>query len=476
MITLCKRKLHNLISDKKFSEILTGSVWALGSRIFSTMLAMITSIIIARVYGVEAMGIVAMVNSFLTLTTIFTVLGTGSSILRLIPEHITKYSATSAFKTYRKTQLLIVSISGITGGLLFFGSSLIASKIFSKPHLSFLFALAAGFVVFKSLMILNTQAVRGLRLMRTFAFMQLLPSLSNLLILIVLTFLLFNQFNPIYAFFASLAVTASFGILIMDRKFKKIIVKSDIIQVMPIKEVLSISLPMLMTSTMTFVIGQTGVVLLGMFRSETEVGYYAIAVKLATLTAFILQAINTIAAPKFSQLNHSGKMDELFHVAKKSSKLIFWTTAPILITLLSFGNFFLVLLYGPNFTVAYMALVYLVIGQFVNAISGSTDIFMNMTGHQNIFKNIMLISALLNIGLNLLLIPTFGIVGSAIAATITTCFWNSTTLFYIKKKYGKVVGYLPLLSRCPHCLSTGETKLDKGDGGSANAEKISEIN
>jgi hypothetical protein len=40
------RKYTNLISDTRFSEILTGSIWALGARVISTALAMVTSIII----------------------------------------------------------------------------------------------------------------------------------------------------------------------------------------------------------------------------------------------------------------------------------------------------------------------------------------------------------------------------------------------------------------------------------------------
>ena len=53
MISFLKRKFHNLVSDKKFSEILRGSVWSLGARIIATVLAMITSIITARIYGAE---------------------------------------------------------------------------------------------------------------------------------------------------------------------------------------------------------------------------------------------------------------------------------------------------------------------------------------------------------------------------------------------------------------------------------------
>ena len=85
MINFIKCKLHNLFSDTRFFEILAGSAWALGARVIATCVGMVTSIVIARWYGAEVMGIVAVLNSFLMLATIFTVLGTDTSILRLIP-------------------------------------------------------------------------------------------------------------------------------------------------------------------------------------------------------------------------------------------------------------------------------------------------------------------------------------------------------------------------------------------------------
>lgn len=153
------------------------------------------------------MGIVAVLHSFLMLATVFTVLGTQTSILRLIPEHMTKYSPTSAFKIYRKTRWMVAGISVITGTLLFFCSGFIGETIFSKPHLQVYFALAAVFITFKSLIILNQEAVRGLRLIRVYALMQLLPQFSNLIILVSLTMFFLHQDNPVYAMFASLAFT-----------------------------------------------------------------------------------------------------------------------------------------------------------------------------------------------------------------------------------------------------------------------------
>jgi O-antigen/teichoic acid export membrane protein len=79
MINFIKRKIHNLVSDQKFSEILTGSAWALSARVIAAGFGLISSIIIARFYGADVMGIVAVLHSFLLLATIFTVMGTGAS-------------------------------------------------------------------------------------------------------------------------------------------------------------------------------------------------------------------------------------------------------------------------------------------------------------------------------------------------------------------------------------------------------------
>jgi len=446
MLRIIRHKFQNLISDEKFSEILQGSVWALGAKIISIVLALITNIIIARVYGAEVLGAVALLMSFLTLATIFTLVGTKSSILRLIPEHLTKYSASSAFMVYRKTQYMVAAISLITGSIFFLCSGFIADTIFSKPHLKFYFSLAAAFIVFKSLMLLSQQAVRGLRLIRVFAFMQLLPELSKLIILVLITLFLFNQYNPVYAMFFSLMITALVGVWIMDRAFKERTSINDTINNVRVKDIISLSLPMLMSTTMVFIIGETGVIMLGIFRPEAEVGYYAVAVKMAALTAFILHAVNSIAAPKFSELYHSDKIDELFYIAKKSTKLIFWITTPILLIFVILGKPILHLIFGSEFAVAYLPLLILVLGQFVNCIAGANATFMNMTGNQYVLRNILFAAALSNIGINMLFTPVYGIYGAAIAAMVSVSGWNIATLIYIKIKFGKTTGYFPKIA------------------------------
>jgi O-antigen/teichoic acid export membrane protein len=444
MLTALRQAYSNLVSDQDFSEILTGSAWALSAQLIAIALGLISSVVIARLYGAEAMGIVAMLNSFLLLATTFTVLGTNVSILKLIPEHLFKYSPTSAFKLYRKIRYLVMGMSLGTTALLFLTSNTIASNVFNKPHLSIYFALGAMFILFKSLMDLNAEAVRGLKLIRLFTLMQILPQGFNISLLLLLGLFVSTVHVPVYSLLGSFAFTAIISLIILEFAFKKKMQPKDEVVDIPTGKVLSLSFPMLITVTMTLIIGQIGVMMLGMFRSDAEVGYYAVAIKLATITSFVLTAVNSIAAPKFSELYHSHNIDTLFCVARKSTRFIFWTTAPILIFLTIMGKFVLSFLFGEEFIAAYPPLIFLILGQFADSVSGSTGYFMNMTGNHKTFRNIMIAAAILNIFLNSALIPQFGIQGAALSGMTCMIFWNVSTLIYIKIKYGQTISYTPL--------------------------------
>jgi O-antigen/teichoic acid export membrane protein len=102
--------------------------------------------------------------------------------------------------------------------------------------------------------------------------------------------------------------------------------------------------------------------------------------------------------------------------------------------------------FGQEFIIAYPAVVILSIGQLVSAMCGSTGVFMNMTGNQKMYRNILIVTSVANIILNFLFIPSFGIYGAAIVSMLSTAGWNIFTLFFIKNKYGFNIGFFPFLS------------------------------
>jgi O-antigen/teichoic acid export membrane protein len=84
-------------------------------------------------------------------------------------------------------------------------------------------------------------------------------------------------------------------------------------------------------------------------------------------------------------------------------------------------------------------------GYFVSAISGSVGFILQMTGKQNVFQVILLSAAVINIALNIVLVPIYGISGASFATMTSMIFWNLTAVIYIRLNYGFTSLYFPLI-------------------------------
>ena len=459
------RLMHNLwvnkitifIQDEKLIEIIKGSALAFGAKIIAAILGLGSSLIVARFYGPEIVGALALIGSFVSIVVVFSLMGTNTALLKIIPERLAKYSLKSARVAYTKTVGLVTMLSLTLGSICIFFSSAIATTLFSKPHLTFLFALASSAILFVSIHALNISALRALKAVELFALFQWLPSAIYLLLLSLATVFFYHVYNPIYLL---MIVLPAISVLLSSYfiwKYFKCEAEATGIHGLSYGDIFSLSHPMFLTAVLFLTISQTDIIMLGMLSDEQSVGIYSIALKLAGLTAFVLNAINSILGPKFSELYHKGDMDELIYVAKKSSKMIFWATAPLAAALI-IGGYWILEIFGEAFTLGYLALVVLAAAQFINAACGSVGYFLNMTGSQRQYRNIIFFSAIINVFGNYLLIPYFGISGAAFASMAGIIFANILPLLYIKRKFNFYIGYTPWSEDMLHGAAKHENK------------------
>ena len=201
-----------------------------------------------------------------------------------------------------------------------------------------------------------------------------------------------------------------------------------------------VAISLLMAGSMLYFKGWLDTLMIGAFLSEIDVGVYNIALKLSNLIALPLTAINIIVAPKFAE--HFENKDQLQNIVTISTRLIFYTTLPIFLVIIIFGNFILSI-FGSNFEQGYMALIIISCGALVNALSGSVGYFLQMTGKQVFYQNITIITSVFIFVLNMLLIPWLGIIGAAITSLLSQVIWNATMVFYIKCKVNLITFYWP---------------------------------
>jgi len=431
--------IKKIKSDPHFSEIIEGGAFILLSKVIVVLFSFFTSLVIANYYGAEIIGLVAIINSVMMFFSMFGVMGINGAALRLISEYSANENTSKLFPLLKQSVKIVIIASVISGLVLFLASSFIASEIFSKDQLDGYLVLAAIFILPASILALNSDIFIGLKLIRISAISNLLLPVAYFLFVLILTSVAYNKSNPVYALWTAILVSSIILTFISWKKFTKISNKKK--SIVTKSHILSFAKPMFITSLMHYLIANTDIWILGAYESMDQVGIYSVAVKLTLFTNFVLIAVNTFLAPKLSELFHSHQITRLKKIAQKTSKLIFFLSLPLLMILVAFGTVILNL-FGSEFTLGFDALVMLTVGQLINIASGSVGIFLNMTGQQNLFRNIVSISAVINIVLNFSLIPQYGINGAAFSNMVCIILWNVTSVFYIKKKFGFTISFV----------------------------------
>ena len=169
---------------------------------------------------------------------------------------------------------------------------------------------------------------------------------------------------------------------------------------------------MLFTSSMMFLMGNVDSLMISYYLDEHQVGIYSAIIKLSLAITFILASVNNYILPKISKAYSSGEIDKLVKLYQNSIKLIVFSTFPVIITMLLYPSFFLGL-FGEEFK-SYTNVFYVVLlMSFIFVLIGPVINILNMINQQLYVKNIIFIALILNIFLNLVLIPSMGILGAA---------------------------------------------------------------
>jgi O-antigen/teichoic acid export membrane protein len=181
------------------------------------------------------------------------------------------------------------------------------------------------------------------------------------------------------------------------------------------KELIIISLPLLTTSIFLIIISWADTILLGILRNTIEVGLYNAALPLSQILAIPLGAILLIHLPIFTGLFAKNKSEDIRRTYSILTKWICYTTLPFSFLLFLYPEPILALLFGQNYALASSAMRLLVIGYSINNAAGPCWITLVVMGRNRFVMFSWIFAAIINVGLNIALIPMYGIEGAAFA-------------------------------------------------------------
>ncbi len=180
---------------------------------------------------------------------------------------------------------------------------------------------------------------------------------------------------------------------------------------------LATSLPLALVNIFDMAQTYADLLILNLYVPPEKLAIYFAAAKTVGLVNFIHFAVGAAVGQKFSAYEAAGKRRRLRLFARQTTNWTFWPALLSALGILALGHP-LLWLFGSNFTEGYSLMFILAAGIIVHATAGQAEFLLSMLGHQKLVAGAMFLTLFLNVALNLLLIPHYGMTGAAIATAI----------------------------------------------------------
>ena len=409
-------------------EILIKSFSFLLIRVGGTIITFIFSRYVTKNFGADIYGLIALSFSIFLIISVFGRLGLDTNIVKFFSLNNDKEDS----RLFYQSILKVFITSGILSGLVYWQNDFLVKEIFKepKPELIPYLNWILPAIPFWSVTVLSASLLRSKQMNNWFGFFN--NSSRFTFALVLLFFFSLYSSDPIIivqAHFYAIVLVCIWCFSMAVSSLKSTHFTSQKNSWLFTKE----SLPMMMSASVLVLLGWIGTFVMGIYRDSEEVGIYNVAVKVATLLNFCLQAINSILAPKIANKFAKGEKEAYQKIITFSTKLNFISSLIIGIFIIIFNQQILGF-FGEEFKSARNLLFLLCIGQIVNSYSGSVAVVLQMIGKQVVYQYFMLSALVINLILMFTLTPIYGAYGAAIASITSMIFWNIGGAIYLKKK------------------------------------------
>jgi len=395
--------------------------------VVSLPLGFVITITLGRFLGAGDLGIYRMASTLYGIVMLFAAVG--------IPATITKYVA--EFKNDRIKFNQIVSSGVITSlflgvgfAVLFYFSSGLFADIFDMHGLSGLIKILSPVFPFALVGGALLGLLNGIREMTKYTVATIIQSVLMVIITVVLIYCGFGVAGAVAGVVLS-SVGSSLFLIFVSRNYFKITL---IEYLSTTKKMLRFGVQVLAAGSINQINNQLDIILIGFFLISTDIGHYAVAVGLSRFFWLIPLSVQRITYPATSSYWSENNHSALSNMLNKSMKY-----CTIILVLIGLGvGFFakdiITTLFKEDFIYAVLPLQILLVGTVIRGsiaqpIGGS----LSGIGRPGLTLKIVAIIATINATLDIILIPQIGIVGAAIATTISLSAGAFIGLFLVVK-------------------------------------------
>jgi len=422
------------MEDKALKSIAKGASILLIGAIFGKFLAFLYRIVLSKL-GPETYGEISLAISLFSILSVIAILGLDTGVLRYVSIFYREKDHRKIKGTILFSTKIIFLLSMIFSILLFLLSDWINDTFFQSANLSLILKVMAIALPFESLKSIWTNSLKAFQKVEYDIYARVIGEIFLRILLTVLFIKLgLGIFGASIAYAISIIFSCTLLFIFLETKAFSL-AKKSIKAIAKRKEILFYSLPLVFNSLTIIIINAADTLILGYFYNPSIVGIYNVAIPIAKLILIIPTALMGVYIPILAVVQNEKKAFEKVYYT--ITKWIFFINFISLAWLILYSKDLIIRFFTASYVSAEIPLIILAVGYVINSCTySSRDILLLLNKTKTIFAATV-ISCVINILLNIILVPAYGMIGAAIA-TMGSLTILSLILFIKAKKETKI--------------------------------------
>lgn len=259
------------------------------------------------------------------------------------------------------------------------------------------------------------------------------------IISLILMFLLVKDPSD-YNKYALIAVISASGASLTNILYRKKFCKIKFTFSLDIKKHLPKILSLFVLILVQNIYNNSDITMIGIFKNNSEVGYYSTAVKVSGIITQVVASIAFVVMPQLSRAYSQHNYHEINLTLNRSLQFLVGLGFPMCFGIIALSKDIITILGGKEYQPAVPCLILLMIGFLFSSLGGSFigNLILIPSSREKYFVIAFAISAGINIFLNIFLIP----LGGATAAAFTTMLAEFILFLLLKPRIEKEIKIL----------------------------------
>jgi len=316
-----------------------------------------------------------------------------------------------------KAAFFAVGLATLVGAALFSAARPIAEGIFRHPEMAHMLRVMAPIIPLGAGLNVLVAATRASGRMRYTAFARdLTQAPTHLLVFILLWMLGYGLDSALIGATVSFACAFAMAFWLARRLIPG---GGVAIAKRPhLHQLLRFAVPVALTEMLGLYLLWVDRLLVGYFRPAAELGAYAAAAQFAALFSLVQAVLNTVFSSLLVDLHDRGETERVAELFKIDTKWSAYLSLPLAVVFVIAPGAVLAGTFGAGFSLGAPVLTVLTIGQLVNILTGPVGVILVMTGRQRRWLLLTACSISLNVILDVLWLPRYGVMGAAYASAL----------------------------------------------------------